>query len=62
MFRIFEILGEMPEAGTGHEEVGIGIRMFPKGNYVILYEAVQDGIIVVRVVHAARDRQQMVLR
>ena len=62
IFRILEMLGQMPEAGTGHEEIGSGMRMFPKGNYVILYEAVRNGIVVIRVTHAARDREKLALR
>lgn len=31
-----------------------GLRYFPVGNYLILYEAMPDGITVVRVVHGAR--------
>jgi plasmid stabilization system protein ParE len=56
------MLGEMPEAGTGHDEIAVGIRMFPKGNYLILYEAERNGIAVIRVTHAARDREQLALR
>jgi toxin ParE1/3/4 len=62
IFRILDMLGQLPEAGAGHEEIGIGIRMFPKGNYVILYETEENGIAVIRVTHAARDREQLALR
>jgi toxin ParE1/3/4 len=37
------------------DELAAGLRSFPIGRYVLLYEVVIDGIALVRVLHSARD-------
>ena len=36
-----------------------GLRYFPIGSYLILYEALPDGIMVVRLVHGARHLSRL---
>jgi toxin ParE1/3/4 len=35
------------------------LRSFPVGNYVIFYFPADDGIEVIRILHGARDIQQL---
>lgn len=53
-----ERLGEMPKLGVAVSSRP-GLRMFPLGNYLILYREVKNGIEVVRVMHGARQWQKL---
>jgi len=46
---------EQPEMGTLHAELGSGVRSFSVGKYVTFYQPAEHGILVLRVIHAARD-------
>ena len=48
-------LAEFPNMGPLREELGVGLRSFPVGNYVIFYYGGEEGITVVRVLHGAMD-------
>ena len=47
-------LGEYPHMGRLRIDLGGNIRSFPVKEYVIFYKAENDGILVLRVLHAAR--------
>jgi toxin ParE1/3/4 len=49
------LLAEMPQAGRTREELGPNLRSLAVGNYVIFYRAADDSIVVIRVLHGARD-------
>lgn len=44
-----------PGAGRLREELAPAVRSAPVGNYVVFYKSVEEGIVVVRVLHGARD-------
>jgi toxin ParE1/3/4 len=48
------LLAGAPGLGRARDDIAPGLRYFPVGNYLILYEALPDGITVVRLVHGAR--------
>jgi toxin ParE1/3/4 len=50
-----ETLAENPRAGRLRDELAPALRSLPVGNYVIFYEPIKDGIVIVRVLHGARD-------
>jgi toxin ParE1/3/4 len=50
-----ELLSRHPQAGDDRSELHPGLRGFPVGNYLIFYSLPSDGIIVVRIIHGARD-------
>lgn len=52
------LLSTQPMLGRARDELSPGIRSFPFGRYVLFYEPLQDGIDLVRVLHAARDLSQ----
>ena len=52
-------LGEMPGMGAARFDVRHGLRMFPVGNYLILYQQTDDGAEIVRVIHGARQWQEL---
>ncbi len=41
--------------GRTREELAPNLRSLPFGRYVIFYEALPDEIVIVRVLHSARD-------
>lgn len=51
----FRLLASQPLLGQQRPELGVGIRSFTMGNYVVYYRPVQNSIEVARVIHAARD-------
>lgn len=51
----FQMLAENPQAGRQRPELGMSIRSFPVGTYVLFYEAFPNGVELVRVLHGARD-------
>jgi len=52
-------LAQFPDMGTSYEQIRPGLRLFPIGNYLILYRAINSGIEVVRVIHGARQWQSL---
>jgi toxin ParE1/3/4 len=53
----FRALAAQPLMGRERRELGLGIRSLAVAPYVIFYEAISDGVIIVRVLHGARDSQ-----
>jgi toxin ParE1/3/4 len=51
-------LGQMPKSGV-KVDARPGLRLFPFGNYLMLYRETETGIEVVRVVHGARQWQKL---
>jgi len=49
-------LGEMPGMGSPRPQVHAGLRIWPVGNYLVLYVEAVDGVDILRVVHGARDQ------
>ena len=44
-----------PEMGSSRPDLGRQVRCFPVGNYVVIYRPLEDGILVLVVIHGARD-------
>jgi len=55
LYQAIQALGRQPGSGRHREEVAPGIQSFPFGRYIIFYRAVTSGIEIVRVLHGARD-------
>ncbi len=56
----FAALGRHPMTGRARPELRADLRSFPFGAYLILYRAVGDGVEIIRVVHAARNLDDLV--
>jgi toxin ParE1/3/4 len=54
-FELFRMLGDMPSMGQARDDVLPGVRVFPKGNYLILFRKNEEQAVILRVVHAARN-------
>jgi toxin ParE1/3/4 len=51
----FRQLEQHPESGAQIGDLQRGLRRTSLGNYVIVYQVLDDAILIVRVVHGARD-------
>jgi toxin ParE1/3/4 len=51
----FEPLRQFPEMGPAREQLAPGLRALPHRDYVIYYVAEHDELVIVRVLHGARD-------
>ncbi len=49
-------LADMPFTGVPRPEFGETVRLATSGRYVIYYEADQGSLVILRILHAARDR------
>ncbi len=48
-------LAAQPLIGRARDDLAIGLRSFPIGRYILFYEAIPEGIVLIRVLHSARD-------
>jgi toxin ParE1/3/4 len=54
-----DTLADTPHAGRRREDLSNRLRSLHVGNYVILYRPHGDGVMIIRVLHGARDLPQM---
>lgn len=57
--KIFVTVAANPRMGRVRPELGERIRSIPDGNYIIFYRRWADTILIVRVLHAARDLDEI---
>jgi toxin ParE1/3/4 len=55
LYETMQVLSRQPGSGRHREELAPGIQSFPFGRYIIFYRAVTGVIEIVRVLHGARD-------
>jgi toxin ParE1/3/4 len=55
----FQLLEAQPEMGERYSDPRRGLRRTSMGNYVIIYQIVDDGILIVRVAHGARNWHEL---
>lgn len=53
--RKLQMLAGHPELGQERSDLGEGLRCITAGSYVLMYRPTADEILLVRVVHSARD-------
>ena len=55
IYETMELLARQPGLGHHRDELAPGIQSFPLGRYIIFYRVVNGAIEIVRVLHGARD-------
>jgi toxin ParE1/3/4 len=50
-----ETFASHPNAGTPADRFKVGLRCFAVGRIVVFYEPTEDGLLVIRVLHGARN-------
>jgi toxin ParE1/3/4 len=53
------MLAENPKSGRERAEIKQDLRSFPEGNYLIFYREWAGIVAIVRVLHGARDLDEM---
>lgn len=51
---VFGVLADHPGIGAARPDLAPELRYYVVGSYLILYQAIADGVEIVRVVHGAR--------
>ncbi len=54
-----QLLATMPRMGRDRTGLAPNLRSFPVGDYIIFYRPAADGIVVIRVLHGAREIQTL---
>jgi toxin ParE1/3/4 len=52
-------LSKMPRMGVARPDIRSDLRTLPFGNYLIFYREIKGGVEIVRVLHGARDWENM---
>ena len=55
----YRLLADNPHMGPARPDIAKELRCHPVGNYLLLYRVIRDGIELVRIVHGARDLQNV---
>ena len=55
LYQAIQVLARQPGSGRHREELAPGIQSFPFGHYIIFYRVVAGAVEIVRVLHGARD-------
>ncbi|HEX4119475.1 MAG TPA: type II toxin-antitoxin system RelE/ParE family toxin [Verrucomicrobiae bacterium] len=50
-----QLLATMPEMGRDRKDLFPHLRSFPVGDYILFYRPTEQGIVIIRVLHGARD-------
>ena len=51
----FQLLAQFPSSGRVRDELLVGLRSYPAGDFVIFYQILETTVEVVRVLHGRRD-------
>jgi toxin ParE1/3/4 len=57
--RVFQSISEHPELGRERPEIMAGLRSFAVMSWVVFYRIDSESIIVARVLHGARDLDEL---
>jgi toxin ParE1/3/4 len=55
----FRLLEQYPESGERFADPQRRLRRTSLGNYVVIYQVLDDAILIVRVVHGSRDWHEL---
>ncbi|MEO5345896.1 MAG: type II toxin-antitoxin system RelE/ParE family toxin [Magnetococcus sp. YQC-9] len=53
--RLLALLATQPGMGKAYPMLGAGVRGLSFGSYLILYQLDSQGIVILRIIHAARE-------
>lgn len=51
----FQVIANSPNIGRARDALAVGVRSFPVGRYVVFYRVLSDAVVIIRVLHSARD-------
>ncbi len=56
-----KLLAKNPKIGKSRPDIAPSMRYFPIKNYLVLYQEQSCGIEIVRVIHGARDMNEIIV-
>jgi toxin ParE1/3/4 len=59
LYERFVLLARYPHAGRQRDDLWPGLRMFPVGDYLVLYRIDGKDVVIDRVVHGSRDLEAL---
>jgi toxin ParE1/3/4 len=59
IYNRFALLGTYPRAGRQRDDLWPGMRIFPVGDYVVLYRVEGNDVVIDRVVRGSRDLEAL---
>jgi toxin ParE1/3/4 len=59
IYERFLLLGAHPYAGRSRDDILPGLRLFPSGQYVVLYRVEGDDVVIQRVVRGSRNLEAL---
>ena len=59
LYSRFLLLAKYPQAGRQRDDLWPGLRMFPVGDFVVLYRIEGDDVVIDRVVRGSRDLEAL---
>ena len=59
LIELFEMLADNPKAGRERPELKEGMRSLPERNYLIFYRLWAGNVAITRVLHSARDLDEL---
>lgn len=58
IYRKMQLYATQPTLGRSRADLREGMRSFPVYRYIVFYRPLEDGIVVVRVLHGSRDLEE----
>lgn len=55
LFEKFALAADYPEIGVARPELSQTARLLIEGHYIVIYEAHDDGVLIVAIIHGMRD-------
>lgn len=55
-YQVFALLGKHPYAGQASDNIELGTRKFPVGNYIVYYRPKKRHVQILHVFHGKRDQ------
>jgi toxin ParE1/3/4 len=59
LYERFVLMAKYPHAGRQRDDLWPGMRMFPVGDYLVLYRIDGKDVVIDRVVHGSRDLERL---
>ena len=61
IYQVFDLLRQHPLAGQEEADLGAGVRRFTQRNHRIFYRIDGDLVLILRIIHHARDMKRDLL-
>src|SRR5690349_501674 len=53
-------LADNPLVGQSIDRLRPGLRLYVRGNYIVFYEPLENGVLIYRILHGAQNWQELI--